>query len=110
MGHISGKDIYRTLGTKIDSLTFRAPWNETFHALLRELYSPEEANLVVRMPATLTTFDNLKSATGYDEVPLRNLLDIPISFLPAGTYTTYLAVFPTGRLSSYYIWQTTFAP
>ena len=37
MGHAAGKDVYRRLGIKIDSLTFRAPWNETFHALLKEL-------------------------------------------------------------------------
>ncbi|MBS1126442.1 MAG: 4Fe-4S ferredoxin [Nitrospirae bacterium] len=57
MGHVVGKDIYRRLGVKIDNLTFRTPWNETFPALLKELFEPEEANLVVRMPATLTTFN-----------------------------------------------------
>ena len=75
MGHAVGKDIYRELGEKIDNLSFRAPWNETFHALLRELYAPQEADLVIRMPFTLTSFDRLKSITGYDEVLLRNLLD-----------------------------------
>lgn len=75
MGHIAGKDIYRRLGTKIDNLSFRAPWNETFSALLRQLYSPEEADFVVRMPATLSTFERLRSITGYDEVSLRALLE-----------------------------------
>lgn len=75
MGHAAGKDIYRRLGVKIDSLTFRAPWNETFHALLKELYAPEEAELVARMPFTLTPFDRLKSITGYNEADLRKLLD-----------------------------------
>jgi Pyruvate/2-oxoacid:ferredoxin oxidoreductase delta subunit len=67
--------MYRKLGAKLDSLTFRAPWNETFHALLRELYSPEEADLVVRMPATLTPFDRLRSLTGQEEAALRGLLE-----------------------------------
>jgi Pyruvate/2-oxoacid:ferredoxin oxidoreductase delta subunit len=75
MGHAVGKDIYRKLGAKIDDLPFRAPWNETFHALLTELYSPEEAALVVRMPFTLASFDRLRSITGYDEVRLRNMLE-----------------------------------
>jgi|MudIll2142460700_1097286.scaffolds.fasta_scaffold34869_3 Pyruvate/2-oxoacid:ferredoxin oxidoreductase delta subunit len=75
MGHVVGKDIYRRLGAKIDSLSFRAPWNETFHALLKELYGQEEADLVLRMPATLTSFECLRSITGYDEFPLRNLLE-----------------------------------
>ena len=38
MGHIVGKDVYRELGKKIDHLSVRAPWNETFHAVLKELY------------------------------------------------------------------------
>lgn len=75
MGHAAGKDIYRRLGEKIDNHSFRAPWNETFHSLLKELYALEEADLVSLMPFTLTSFDRLLSITGYKEVPLRNLLD-----------------------------------
>jgi hypothetical protein len=75
MGHAAGKDIYRRLGEKVDNLTFRTPWNETFHAILRELYAPEEADLVVRMPFTLTPFERLKTITGYNEALLRDLLD-----------------------------------
>jgi Pyruvate/2-oxoacid:ferredoxin oxidoreductase delta subunit len=75
MGHAAGKDIYKELGVKIDNLAFRTPWNETFHSLLREIYAPEEADLVLRMPATLTTFDRLRAITGYGEAPLRNLLE-----------------------------------
>ncbi|HSB31517.1 MAG TPA: hypothetical protein VLD55_07940, partial [Candidatus Sulfobium mesophilum] len=75
MGHSAGKDIYRRLGKKIDNLSFRAPWNETFRTLLKELFTPEEADLAVRMPFTLTPFESLKSITGYNETPLRNILD-----------------------------------
>lgn len=75
MGHVAGKDIYRRLGAQIDNLPFRTPWNETFHALLKELYTSEEADLVVQMPVTLTAFDQLRSITGYEEVPLRNLME-----------------------------------
>ncbi|HXX81066.1 MAG TPA: 4Fe-4S binding protein [Thermodesulfovibrionales bacterium] len=75
MGHVVGKDVYRRLGRKIDSLTFRAPWNETFHAILKEFYGQEEADLVLKMPATLTSFENLQTVTGYDEIRLRTLLE-----------------------------------
>jgi hypothetical protein len=75
MGHAAGKDIHRRLGAKIDNLTYRTPWNETFHAILKELYAPKEADLVVRMPFTPTPFDRLRSITGYNEAHLRNLLD-----------------------------------
>ena len=75
MGHTAGRDIYRNLGVKIDNLSFRAPWNEAFHSLLKALYTPEEADLVIRMPFTLTSFDRLRSVTGYDEPQLRDLLE-----------------------------------
>jgi hypothetical protein len=63
MGHIVGKDIYRSLGQKIDTLNVRVPWNETFHAILKELYSAEEADLVVRMPAGLAAIEELEVYT-----------------------------------------------
>ncbi|MCP4703991.1 MAG: 4Fe-4S ferredoxin, partial [candidate division Zixibacteria bacterium] len=50
MGHMVGKDLYRKLGKKIDNSTTRAPWNETFYKILKELYSSDEAELAVRMP------------------------------------------------------------
>ncbi len=75
MGHVVGKDIYKRLGDKVDNLTFRAPWNETFHSILKELYSPDEAGLIIQMPATFTTVDGLISITGYKGAPLRNLLE-----------------------------------
>jgi len=45
MGHLVGKDIFRQLGKKIDGLETRTPWNEKLHALLKELYSVEEADV-----------------------------------------------------------------
>jgi ferredoxin len=75
MGHLAGKDLYHKLGAAIDGLTFRAPWNETFHALLKELYAPDEADLVVTMPASLTPFSRLRELTGRTEAELRGLLE-----------------------------------
>jgi hypothetical protein len=50
MGHMVGQDIFTRLGTKIDRLETRAPMNEDFYSILKELYTPEEAELIVKMP------------------------------------------------------------
>lgn len=75
MGHLVGKDIFRELGRKIDGLEMRTPWNETLHALLKELYTAEEADMVVRMPYGLSTLAELERATGLEQVSLRRILD-----------------------------------
>jgi len=55
MGHVAGKDLYRRLGKKIDQLSTRAPWNASLHAILKELYTSEEADVIVRMPYGFST-------------------------------------------------------
>lgn len=75
MGHLVGKDVYRRLGKKVDNLTMRAPWNETLHAILKELYSPEEAELVVTMPYGMSSLGRLVRMTGIDEARLLPLLE-----------------------------------
>lgn len=75
MGHLVGKDIFRELGRKIDGMEMRVPWNEKLHAVLRELYSLEEADVVVKMPYGLSSFDHLEKATGYEKQKLLGILD-----------------------------------
>src|SRR6266567_3431811 len=75
MGHLVGKDIYRRLGKKVDNLTMRAPWTETLHAILKELYLPEEADLVVAMPYGMSSLDRLKRVTRMEERWLLPLLE-----------------------------------
>ena len=75
MGHLVGKNIYRELGIKIDGMEMRAPWNEKLHALLKELYSAEEAELIVKMPYSLSDFDQLLQVTGYQYTELQGLLE-----------------------------------
>ncbi len=75
MGHLVGKDLYRKLGKKIDGLSARVPWNETLYAILKELYTEEEAQLVVRMPYRLTTIDEIERVTGYERGRLEHLLN-----------------------------------
>lgn len=74
MGHVVGKDVFGALGEKIDGLTLHAPQTETFRAILRELYSPEEAELIVRMPFTLSTADRIARLTGRDPKEVEPLL------------------------------------
>jgi Fe-S-cluster-containing hydrogenase component 2 len=75
MGHLVGKDLYRQVGRKVDGLTARAPWNETLHRILRELFSGDEADLFVRMPYSLSPFARIAKVTGIEETKLRTLLD-----------------------------------
>lgn len=74
MGHLVGKDVFRRLGRKLDGLEIRVPWNGKLYAVLRELYSPGEAELVVRMPYGLSTASELERASGYDGATLQRLL------------------------------------
>ncbi len=75
MAHINAKDIYRQLGKKIDSLPTRAPWNETLYEILKELYTPEEAEVLIRMPYVLSSVERIARITGFDEARLRATLD-----------------------------------
>ncbi len=81
MGHLVGKDLYRRLGRKIDGLTMRAPWNDQFYAILKELYSEEDAQLIVRMPYGLAPLGRLERVTGIPRVQLQRQLE---SLCPRG--------------------------
>ena len=75
MGHLAGKDVYRELGEKIDGLATRAPWNETFRAILEELYSREDAELVAGMPWGLSRLERLERVTGIERPRLERQLE-----------------------------------
>jgi NAD-dependent dihydropyrimidine dehydrogenase PreA subunit len=75
MGHLVGKDIFRELGRKIDGMEMRAPWSEKLHAILKQLYTTEEADVIVKMPFGLATFDLLVKGTGYQKDELQRILD-----------------------------------
>ncbi len=70
MGHIVGKDIYHSLGNKIDNLSVRVNLNKKFYEIIKELYSPEEAEIVVKMPYSLSTLEEIVEATGYEKIKL----------------------------------------
>lgn len=74
MAHLVAKDIYRRLGKKIDNLHLRAPWNDTFFEILKELYSPEEAEVVVKMPYLFSDLDRIVGTTGMEKRKLQGIL------------------------------------
>ena len=75
MGHLIGKELYKNLGKKVDGLTLRAPWNDAFYNILKELYSPEEAELAIQMPYGFSPFDRIRNVTNYEAVKLRRILE-----------------------------------
>jgi Na+-translocating ferredoxin:NAD+ oxidoreductase RNF subunit RnfB len=75
MGHLVGKDLYRKLGEKVDGLTTRAPWNEALFAILKELYSDADAELVVKMPWGFSKLGRLERLTGLPRPTLERQLE-----------------------------------
>ncbi|MCU0806480.1 MAG: 4Fe-4S dicluster domain-containing protein [Candidatus Contendobacter sp.] len=76
MGHLVAKDLYTRLGEKIDHLSMRVPNNEAFYALLKEVFTHDQAELVAAMPYALSSFRKVQQTTGIEETRLRQLLDI----------------------------------
>ena len=68
-------NVYRALGKKIDDLTVRTPWNETLHSILKELYTTEEADVVVSMPYTLSPLDMIERTTNAEKTRLQGILE-----------------------------------
>ena len=75
MGHLVGKDVFMQLGKKIDGGTFKTPMNDQFYAILKELYSYEEADLIVKMPYTLASFNKVQRVTRIEKITLQKLLN-----------------------------------
>ncbi len=74
--HIADEgSLYRKLGEKIDNLHVKAPWNETWHCILKELYTTREADVVVKMPYTFSTLERISQITKMEEPLLQNILE-----------------------------------
>ena len=69
------KDVYRRLGRKIDNLTVRAPWNKTFLSILKKVYTVEEAELLIKMPYTLSSLERIAEVAKVEKTRLETLLD-----------------------------------
>ncbi|MBU0992755.1 MAG: 4Fe-4S dicluster domain-containing protein [Proteobacteria bacterium] len=75
MGHLVAKDMYERLGNKVDNLHVRAPVNAAFAEILKELYSLEEAEVVVKMPYVFSSLDRISKLTKTEKTKLKNILD-----------------------------------
>ncbi len=75
MGHIASKDIYRTLGRRLDQAPVRTPWTDIFRQLVEELYSRPEAELVARLPYRPSTLARIAAMLGEPEDALRSLIE-----------------------------------
>jgi ferredoxin/predicted transcriptional regulator len=75
MGHMVGKDsLYRDLGAKVDSLHVRAPNNDTFFQILKEIYSEEEAEVVIKMPYLFSDLERVAAVVGMEKSRLQKIL------------------------------------
>lgn len=74
MGHITGKDVYRRLAGTLDSTPARTPDSPAFRRLLEELYSPEEAELVSRMPFRPSKLERVVRVVGMEQGRVERLL------------------------------------
>ena len=75
MGHLGPKEAYLRLADKINTMPCRAPRNETLYKILKELYSPEEADVVARMPYGLSDLERVAKITEHEPERLKKLLD-----------------------------------
>jgi ferredoxin len=76
MGHNGvGKDIFTDLAAKVDGLPMRVPRTKTLHEILRRLYTPEEAEVVAKMPYGASTFERVAAVTKIPREKLRPLLE-----------------------------------
>ena len=75
MAHGNVDEIYRKLGKKIDGTTIRAPWNQALYEILKALYTPREAELLVKMPYGISRFEQIACSTKYNNEELHQLLE-----------------------------------
>ena len=75
MAHGNVNEIYRKLGKKIDGTTTRAPWNQALYEILKALYTPREAELLVKMPFGISRFEQIELSTKYNQEELHKLLE-----------------------------------
>jgi NAD-dependent dihydropyrimidine dehydrogenase PreA subunit len=85
MGHRPGKDLlkhsgshahdpYRHMAARVDQLTARAPWSDSMRSMLALICTPEDAELVARLPSSPSTLDRLARLTGIAAGPLERRL------------------------------------
>ena len=96
MGHLSAKNEYQKLQRQLNRLPVGAPGEGTIFEILGILFSPEEAELVSRMPIRLATLKDIARKVGQDpdvvKARLETLADKGLVFdLPLRGQTRYIA-------------------
>ncbi|GAB1409951.1 4Fe-4S binding protein [Desulfovibrionales bacterium] len=75
MGHITSKDAYLRLGQRLDLAPVRTPWTPVFHDLLTALYTPDEADLVSRLPYRPSSLTRIATMLDEPETALQSRLE-----------------------------------
>lgn len=75
MGHIVGKDIFRKVGQKLDNLHVRCVWNDELKALVKSIFTEDEAEVFVRMPFVFSDIERIRKITQLPEKNLQVLLE-----------------------------------
>ena len=78
MGHRTSKDLYRALGLRLDQAPVRTPWTPVFHDLVRALYTPAEAELIIRLPHRPSTLDGADLHLHLEDGQLRCVQPQPV--------------------------------
>ena len=96
MGHLSAKNEYQKLQRQLNRLPVGAPGEGTIFEILGILFTPEEAELVSRMPIRLSTLKDIARKVGQDpegvKARLETLADKGLVFdLPLRGQTRYIA-------------------
>ncbi len=74
MGHLSGKDVYRRVGEKLDGLEYRAPMNQYLYEALKEIFTTQEAEIFCKMPYGMSTRKSLSRILKIEEAELEKVL------------------------------------
>jgi ferredoxin len=95
MGHIAGKKHYKALRERLDRYPVGAPGESTIFEILKELYTPEEADLGAKMPLRLTSLKAISQTVGIPEQALLPRLEAMahkglVMDFPAGDKVRYM--------------------
>jgi Na+-translocating ferredoxin:NAD+ oxidoreductase RNF subunit RnfB len=75
MGHSAAKDIFRRVGHKLDNLHVRCSWNDDLKALVKAVFTEDEAEIFVRLPYVFSDMTRIRKITGLPDKRLHELLD-----------------------------------
>lgn len=75
MGHSAAKDIFRRVGQKLDNLHVRCSWNDDLKALVKALFTEDEAEIFVRLPYVFSDLACIRKITKLPEKRLQKLLE-----------------------------------